>query len=405
MTDQKAVSPPNPLAHSRSEADGMSPSISLPLLVVDRTAKAPDQNRQQRLGGRGYFPVIQIIIAVFAALAIFYGYRFLAPPGSDSARNTQAADLEVAQTSRPIVGLASLLPEGEVITLAPPYGAGDARIEALLVREGEQVAKGTLLAILDNRAQLEAALGSAQASVRAREAILAQTRASIRSSFDEASASFARAQATADNALRDFERTQNLKQTGFASDTAFEQKRTARDEALKDAERAKATMLRYSGDPESQVDVMVAARNLEVARADTVKAQADLEKAYIRAPMEGTVLTIQSHAGEKPASKGIMTFGNLAVMNAAIEIYQTYIHEIKIGQNVEIKADSLPRPLKGKIVHIGLEIGKQVLVDPNPAANTDARVLKVRARLDPASSQIAGHFTYLQVIATIERQP
>ncbi len=105
-----------------------------------------------------------------------------------------------------VAGLGRILPEGEVVTIAPPFGAGDARIARLNVAEGDGVAQGALLAVLDNERQLLAAADSARATVGSREASLAQTRAAIAASRDEASAALARAEATAANAGRELDR-------------------------------------------------------------------------------------------------------------------------------------------------------------------------------------------------------
>ena len=63
--------------------------------------------------------------------------------------------------------------------------------------------------------------------------------------------------------------------------------------------------------------------------------------------------------------------------------------------------EALPAPLAGHISRIGLEIGRQSLIDASPAANTDARVIKVYADLDTESSKAARNFTNLQVTARI----
>jgi HlyD family secretion protein len=54
------------------------------------------------------------------------------------------------------------------------------------------------------------------------------------------------------------------------------------------------------------------------------------------------------------------------------------------------------------VTRIGLEVGRQTIVDAAPAANTDARVIKVTVTLDPASSEVAKRFTNLQVTTRIE---
>jgi HlyD family secretion protein len=57
--------------------------------------------------------------------------------------------------------------------------------------------------------------------------------------------------------------------------------------------------------------------------------------------------------------------------------------------------------LKASVTRIGLEVGRQSLVDATPAANTDARVVRVQAALDDESSKLAQRFTNLQVTARI----
>jgi HlyD family secretion protein len=57
--------------------------------------------------------------------------------------------------------------------------------------------------------------------------------------------------------------------------------------------------------------------------------------------------------------------------------------------------------LQGTVTRVGLEVGRQTLTDANPAANTDARVVKVYVRLDPDSSEVAARYTNLQVMGRI----
>jgi HlyD family secretion protein len=288
------------------------------------------------------------------------------------------------------------------VIVAPPFGAGDARIAQLNAREGDHVEEGTVLAVLDSERPFQAAVESARALVAAREAALAQVKGSVEASREEARASLARAETALQSAAREFERVETLRQRGYAAEQAYDQRRTARDEAARDVERFRATLSRYgSGDANTQADVLVAARNVDAAKADLARALADLEKAVVRAPMTGTVLTIHVRPGEKPGSLGIVNIGNLDRMTAEVEIYQTQIGRVDVGDPVEITAEALARPLKGTVTRIGLEVGRQSLVDANPAANTDARVVKVTVTLDPDSSRLAQRFTNLQVTARI----
>lgn len=304
-----------------------------------------------------------------------------------------------------VVGLGKVLPEGEVVTIAPPYGAGDARLAALNVKEGDTVSRGAVLAVLDNEKPLIAALETAKANVAAKEAILAQVRAATTASRSEAEAALSRAETVRQNAERDFERVEELRRRGFAADQTYDLRRTQRDEAVRETERLRATLSRFSGDIDSQPDVVVAARNLDSARADLSRATADLDKAYVRAPIDATVLSVSARPGEKPGAAGIMNLGDISRMKVEVEIYQTMIGRVRLGAPVEITAEALPKPLTGKVTRIGLEVARQTLVDSSPAANTDARVVKVSVSLDAASAEIARRITNLQVTARIAAGP
>jgi HlyD family secretion protein len=243
---------------------------------------------------------------------------------------------------------------------------------------------------------------AAQANVAQRTAALEQTRAQVRASREEAEAALARAEATGRNAQADFERIDQLAKRGISSEAALSKSRAARDETAREIDRLKATLSRFQSlDIDKQPDIVVAGSNLAVARSELARATQDVDKAYVRAPISGTVLTILVRPGEKPGAAGILKLGNLEQMWAEIEVFQTQIGYVALGDLVVITADSLPEPLEAKVVRIGLEVGRQTLVDPNPAANTDARVVKVQAALTPESSSIAQRFTNLQMIARI----
>lgn len=393
----------------------------LPMVIVKRGTAAARQPARSMLRKALYklrwLPLIPVVMLTGGIIAMYFqppGIRVamrtlgLQPGGGTSnpiavpAPNPDSGNSANSVSQRTVVALAKLVPEGELRTVAPPFGAGDARIAVLRVEEGAKVASGDILAVLDNESQLTAALEAAKASVAQRTAALEQTRAQVRASRDEAAAGLARAEATARNAQADFERIDQLAKRGVSTEAALSKARTAREETSREVDRLKATLSRFASvDVEKQPDIVVAASNLDVARSELARATQDLDKAYVRAPITGTVITILARPGEKPGTAGILRLGNLEAMKAEIEVFQTHIGFVSIGDTVVITADSLPRPLDATVVRIGLEVARQTLVDPNPAANTDARVVKVHAALSPESSLLAQRYTNLQMIARI----
>ena len=391
----------------------------LPLVVLDRTPvvapQRPPGRLRRTLRALRFAPLVWLIFATGAFVGLYVQppglQKVMALLGLEPGGGTHhpiAVPVErpplrsAAPAPRIVAALGRLTPESDVVTIAPPFGAGDARIASLTAGEGDRVEKGAVLAVLDNEAQLLATLETARAAVGVREAALAQTRSAVLASRDEARAALSRAESAAQNAQREFERADELRRRGVVTDSTYDQRRAARDQAQREVEAARATLSRFErSDIDAQPDVLVAARNLDAARADLARAERDLDKAYVRAPMAGTVLTVHVRPGEKPGAKGVMNLGDLTTMTAELEVYQTQIGLVAIGDDVTVSADALPRALRGTVTRMGLEVGRQTLTDASPAANTDARVVKVYVRLDPESSSVARRYTNLQVVGRV----
>ncbi|MGP6089300.1 efflux RND transporter periplasmic adaptor subunit [Antarctobacter jejuensis] len=302
-----------------------------------------------------------------------------------------------------VVALGRIIPRGDVISVATPSGAGDARIAELRVSVGDEVAAGDILAVLDNLPQLESAVTSARADVRVREASLAQTRASNTASRAEAQASLDRAQAASDVAQSELARVTTLFERGVTTRAVFDQTLAAATQTTLDVERARATLSRYTTQSEVvQADIAVAEANLDAARAALASAEQNLERAYVRAPDRGKVLDINVRAGERPGSAGIINLGDTSQMTVEAEVYQTMIGRVTIGDPVTVSADALAVDLTGTVTAIGLEIGRQSITSNDPAANTDARVVDVIVTLDAVSSPIAARFTNLEAVVRID---
>ncbi|NVD42845.1 HlyD family efflux transporter periplasmic adaptor subunit [Ensifer sp. HO-A22] len=343
------------------------------------------------------------------ALQKFYALTGLQPGAGSTAPIALPPEIilpkDMAETMRAsdVVGLARLMPRGDISYVAPPYGAGDARVAEVLVTEGDVVTQGTMVARLDNQAQLESAIFLAEANLAVRQATLVQIRAAVENSRNEALASLAQAQSVAAEATASLSRTNDLSAHGVATQSALDTAIAAERQAAAAVEKAKATLARYpAAEVEDQPDVIVASRNLEAAQAELARARNDLIRSAVVAPISGTVLNIHARPGQKPPTEGLMEMGDTSRMMAEAEIYQDRISLVEVGQPVELVAAALNRTLLGRVATIGLTVGRQGLLSDDTAANTDARVIRVMVELDEASSTIAARFTNLEVIARID---
>lgn len=343
------------------------------------------------------------------ALQGFYALTGLQPGGG--ADNPIALPPEIAvpqqlvDTMLPsdIVGLARLMPRGDVAVVAAPYGAGDARVAEILVAIGDDVDRGATLARLDNRDALEGAVLQAEANLAVRQATRLQISSAVAASRAEAQATLDQARAIAEEAASGLARTETLAERGAATTTALDTARTAAREASLAVARAEATLARFAAVAlEDQPDVVVASRNIAAAEAELARARMDLGRAEVRAPIAGTILDIHATPGQRPPSEGIMEMGDTAQMMAEVEIWQDRIADVAVGQPVEIVAAALGRTLHGTVDSIGLTVGRQGLISDDAAANSDARVIRVLVALDAASSALAARYTNLEAVARID---
>lgn len=394
-------------------------SADLPLEDTGLT-KADPANAPKAAGRSRLLLIPLVMVTLFSGavigmyfqppgLRVFFNATGLEPgAGTDTpiavAMQQVATQEQVAVISEgDVVALGRIIPRGDVVNVATPSGAGDARIAELRVAIGDVVEAGDVLAVLDNLPQLQSAVISAEAAVRVSDASLTQTRASNTASRAEAQASLERAQATADVARSELDRVTTLFERGVTTRATFDQMVATATQSARDVERAQATLSRYStGSEIVQADIAVAQANLDAARAALASAQLDLDRAYVRAPERGKVLDINVRAGERPGTAGIIDLGDTSQMTVEAEVYQTMIGRVTIGDPVIVSADALAQDLTGTVTAIGLEIGRQSITSDDPAANTDARVVDVIVTLDAVSSPFAAPFTNLEAVVRID---
>ena len=151
----------------------------------------------------------------------------------------------MAETLLPtdVVGLARLMPRGDVAIVAAPFGAGDARVSEILVSVGDVGSRGAPVARLDNREALEGAVLSAETNLAVRQATLVQTRSAVAASLAEAQATLDTARAALRQAEASLARTEGLAERGVATSVTLDASRTAAEEAALSVQRAEATLV------------------------------------------------------------------------------------------------------------------------------------------------------------------
>ncbi|MDX2416088.1 MAG: efflux RND transporter periplasmic adaptor subunit [Xanthomonadales bacterium] len=278
-----------------------------------------------------------------------------------------------------VSALGRLQPQGGIIRVgaaSTPEALSGSIVSTLHVKEGDDVEAGTLLAVTDSAVVLAARLKQTEAeqrtAVRAAEASRRQA--------DEACV-------LADVARREAQRRVRLLDQKLASE---EETEMAQGQA--EASAASCTA--------AHANALVATSEIDVASARVTVAQAEFERAYIKAPVNGRILDVLRQPGEFVGAEGLMELGRVDKMYAIAEVYETDIVRVKVGQTATVRSDALPHALTGEVELIRHKVQKQDVTGTDPAAARDARIIEVEILLDDAEA--AASLTHLQVEIIID---
>jgi HlyD family secretion protein len=342
--------------------------------------------------------------------------------------------------AKAVTALGRLEPRGEVIKLSVA-NAQDSRVNKLLVEEGARVASGQVIAILQGLDKKQAALAEAEQNVAvaraklaqvqagdakageiaAQKAAVARIQAQLRTETLEKQAAVASTSAELRNAEKAYQRYQTLYQEGAVSAFTLDEKQQNFETTLAKLNEANAQLENTKSTLQEQilqeqatlnklkevrpVDVQVLEAQLKYAQTQVEQAKAELDDIYVRVPVAGQILKINTRVGEQVnTSQGIVELGQTDQMYAIAEVYETDVGKVRLGQRAAIVSENggFEGELQGTVDHIGLQIKKKNVLNSDPAADKDARVVEVKVRIDPKDNPKAAGFTNLQVRVRID---
>jgi HlyD family secretion protein len=228
-------------------------------------------------------------------------------------RNKKAVEVRMEQVSaRDLV--AAVTASGKIkaktaVDISPDI---QGRITRIAVKEGDLVRKGDFLIQIDP--------AQYQAAVSRQKALMASSQGEL-----------IRARANMEQAKRAMERSEEIRKSNqtLISAEAVEQAHTAYDVSVANYNSSLA-----------QVDQ---------ARAGLQEAETSLEKTRIVAPISGRVVRLAVEEGEVAVpgtfSKDVgllMTIADLSVIQAAVQVDETDVVRLKLGDSVQVTIDAFP---------------------------------------------------------------
>jgi len=220
------------------------------------------------------------------------------------------------------------------------------RLSEILVREGDDVAAGQVLAHMDT-ATLVADLHEAEAQVKRARSAKVITQANVAQRISEKSAANALvAQRESELALtdQDLQRTQQLIDKGFVSPQKLDVDKSRKASAAASARAARS----QRGEVQSSISAAMAAVNeaqsaIEAAEAKVEKIKADINDAALTAPISGRVLYRLAEPGEVLGAGGnVLTLLDITDVYMTIFLPTSQVGRIAIGTDARIVLDVRP---------------------------------------------------------------
>jgi RND family efflux transporter MFP subunit len=265
-----------------------------------------EERRAPRRPMRWIFAVVMVAVAGYLSFTVYR--RWIEPLGIPE------VEVAVAEARTPTERSALLTASGYIVAQrqASVTSKITGRLEELTVREGSWVKKGEIIGRLENR-DIRARLEEARRTLEVARAAHGET---VAREFE---------------ASREFERQQRLLLEEVSSQSEYD-----------------AAEARYKV---AEAQVRSSAAEIPRAEAAVTVAEVALENTFITAPFDGVVTTKSAEAGEivAPVSAGgpargnsIVLIANMESLEAEVDINESNIGRLRVGQPAEIILDAYP---------------------------------------------------------------
>jgi HlyD family secretion protein len=273
---------------------------------------------------------------------------------------------------------------------------GPAPITAILVKEGDHVKKGQVLARLA-AVQPTASLNAEEASLNSALADSSATEAAVKSADDNIAV--AKAQVDHDKAdleqkKNDLKRAQELYDGKLISAQDFEAKKVLYDLAVSTL-NASITKIRQAESQRAQSAAQLTSSQRKVSQLQAmVVSYSDVLQQYqATAPLDGVVTNLPVRVGEtvvpgiqNSTASTIMTIADMSIITAEVHVDETDIVSVKLDQPADVTIDAIPNQIfKGKVIEIGdtaIVRSTGVAASQSQTSSQEAKDFKVVIALD-----------------------
>jgi len=290
-------------------------------------------------------------------------------------------------------------------------------ITELLVKEGDRVHKGQLLAKIED-IQPAADVEAQRATLTSAEAQSAASEAGVKAADENIrtmQAALAHDQADLDRMKADYQRAEQLFNEKLGAKQDFEMKKYVYDAQVSAIVEARSRIIQAQATRE-QTAAQLSAAQKQIAQAKAVLVRFDdiLRKHNAYAPINGVVTNLPVRMGESVVpgiqnSEGstIMTIADMSVITAEVKVDETDIVNIHLGQVGDITIDAIPnKTFKGHVTEIGntaILRSTGVAASQSAISSQEAKDFKVVIAMDDPPDEVRPGLSCTAKITTAVR--
>ncbi|MGA3236222.1 MAG: efflux RND transporter periplasmic adaptor subunit [Bryobacteraceae bacterium] len=291
-------------------------------------------------------------------------------------------------------------------------------ITELLVKEGDRVSKGQLLAKIED-IQPAADVEAQRATLTSAEATSAASEAGVKAADENIrtmQAALEHDQADLDRMKADYQRAEQLFNEKLGAKQDFEMKKYTYDAQVSAIVEARSRIIQAQAQRE-QTAAQLSAAQKQIAQAKAVLVRFDdiLRKHNAYAPINGVVTNLPVRMGESVVpgiqnSEGstIMTIADMSVITAEVKVDETDIVNIHLGQVGDITIDAIPnKTFKGHVTEIGntaILRSTGVAASQSAISSQEAKDFKVVIAMDNPPDEVRPGLSCTAKITTAVRQ-
>lgn len=291
-------------------------------------------------------------------------------------------------------------------------------ITALLVKEGDHVKKGELLAKIED-VQPEADVQAQRAALSSAEAQSAASEAAVKAADENINTMKAALQhdkADLDRMKADYDRAKELFDEKLGAKQDYEMKKYTYDAQVAALAESQARIVQAQAQREQTAAQLAAAqRQIAQARANLVRFDDILKKHNAYAPLDGVVTNLPVRVGESVVmgiqnSEGstIMTIADMSQITAEVKVDETDIVNIQLGQVSDITIDAIPNKVfKGHVTEIGntaILRSTGLAASQSAVSSQEAKDFKVVIAMDNPPDEVRPGLSCTAKITTATRQ-